>query len=26
VVREEMEHAQRLSSRAPAGEIELFDN
>jgi len=25
VVREEMEHAQRLSSRAPAGEIELFD-
>ncbi|RKE69715.1 chemoreceptor glutamine deamidase CheD [Pseudorhodoplanes sinuspersici] len=24
VVREEMEHAQRLSSRAPAGEIELF--
>jgi len=26
VMREEMEHAQRLSSRAPAGEIELFDN
>lgn len=26
VAREELEHAQRLSSRAPAGEIELFDN
>ncbi len=26
VMREELEHAQRLSSRAPAGEIELFDN
>ncbi len=25
VMREEMEHAQRLSTRAPAGEIELFD-
>jgi chemotaxis protein CheD len=26
VARDELEHAQRLSARAPAGEIELFDN
>jgi hypothetical protein len=26
VARDENEHAKRLSTRAPAGEIDLFDN